>query len=79
MFFITFDDAWERAGDLMNFDFGQILTQIFFFMRQCVGFLQTVTFSFASFTFSLWDFCCGFLVLWLVVSFIFPWFGEDEE
>lgn len=62
-----------------SFKFGSIITEIIGAMGSCFDFLDSVTIEFGGFSFSLLDFLVAFIVLFLILSFIFPWFGEEEE
>lgn len=46
---------------------------------KCIDFLQEIVLDFGSFQFTLFDLSVAFIVLWLALSLIFPWFGEDDE
>lgn len=60
------------------FKFGSIITEIINAMGSCFDFLDKITIEFGGFSFSLLDFLVAFVVLFLILSFIFPWFGEED-
>lgn len=62
-----------------TFTFGSIIVAIIDGIGDCIGFLQSITLSFGQFEFSLFDFLVACIVLWVTLSFIFPWFGEEDE
>ena len=62
-----------------TFTFGSIIVAIIDVIGDCIAFLQSVTLSFGQFDFSLFDFLVSCIVLWVTLSFIFPWFGEEDE
>lgn len=57
---------------------GGIITAIINTVSDCFHFLQGLVIDFGGFQFSLFDFMVALIVLWLALSLIFPWFGEDE-
>ena len=57
---------------------GGIITAIINTVSDCIGFLQSFVIDFGGFQFSLFDFFVALIVLWLALSLLFPWFGEDE-
>lgn len=58
---------------------GGIINAIISTVSDCIGFLQSLVIDFGGFQFSLFDFLVALIVLWLILSMIFPWFGEEEE
>lgn len=63
----------------MTFTLGDIIIAVMNVIGDCLGFLDSISISFMSFTFSLLDFCVSAIVLYLVLRLIFPWFNEDDE
>lgn len=62
-----------------TFTFGDIIISIINGIGDCIDFMQSITLSFGQFEFTLFDFLVACIVLWVTLSFIFPWFGEEEE
>lgn len=62
-----------------TFTFGSIIVAIINGISNSIGFLQSITLSFGQFEFSLFDFSVACIVLWVTLSFIFPWFGEEDD
>lgn len=62
-----------------TFTFGGIIVAIIDGIGDCIDFLQSIMLSFGQFEFTLFDFLVACIVLWVVLSFIFPWFGEEED
>lgn len=58
---------------------GGIINAIISTVSDCISFLQSLVIDFGGFQFSLFDFLVALIVLWLILSMIFPWFGEEEE
>lgn len=65
-------------GENKVISLGGIITAIINTVSDCFGFLQSLVIDFGGFQFSLFDFMVALIVLWLALSLIFPWFGEDE-
>lgn len=65
-------------GENKVISLGGIITAIINTVSDCFYFLQGLVIDFGGFQFSLFDFMVALIVLWLALSLLFPWFGEDE-